>query len=962
MSTTEITTTVKFKESASQAQDLTTLVRDFVHELHPQRPRTAEVLLQDTLDRDLGIDSLGRTELLLRIEHAFGIRLPRGTISEAQTVGELLAAVQKGAPRRRPTQTAMPPPISLPLVPAAADAQTLTEVLDWHVALHPDRLHATILEDEETILGTYTYAQLADAARHIAAGLVIRDVVPGDRIALMLPTGYDFFAAFFGVLYAGAIPVPIYPPARLTQIEEHMRRQVGILRNAGARILITVPEALRLVSLVQGQVETLNAIESVANLTVPATAPLPPLTDGRATAFLQYTSGSTGDPKGMVLSHLNLLANIRALGTAIEASSADVFLSWLPLYHDFGLIGAWLGSLYFAVSLYVMSPLSFLARPESWLRAIHRYRATLSAAPNFGFELCVGRVEAADIEGVDLSSLRLMANGAEPVSAQTLRRFTQRFQPYGFRPEAMTPAYGLAESTVGLTLSLLGRVPLIDRVNRDALSRRGVAEPAKPDDAGALEIVSSGQPLPGHEVRIVDETDRELGERREGRLEFRGPSATSGYFHNAAKTQELFHGAWLDSGDQAYMAGGEVYVTGRIKDIIIRAGRHIYPQEIEEAIAGISGVVRNGVAAFGITDQSSGTERVVVLIETAETDLTARKALQALAQEVVTDILGAPPDEIVLAPPQTVPKTSSGKIRRSAARDLYESGHIGLPQRSIRWQMLRLFLTGLGARCSRLPQLLGAFIYATWWWSVIAATAIPCCLAVMILPKLEWRWTVVRSLARTALAAIGTRVSVTGAEHLPAGNAVVTFNHSSYADALVVVATLPGAPVFAAKKEFARQIFVGSFLRRLGVFFVERYDIADSLADAEAATSIARQGRLLVFFPEGTFTRRAGLTEFYLGAFKIAAEAGLPVIPGIIRGTRSMLRSDQWFPRWAAISVYIGEPMQPSGADFSSVLQLRNKVRDVILQHCGEPDLGGLAKPVLAARPEAKSRPDNGST
>ena len=957
MSTTEITT---LAESASQAQDLMILVRDFVHELHPQRLRSDGVSFQDKLDRDLGIDSLGRAELLLRIEHAFGIRLPPGTISEAQTVGDLLAAVQKGMPRRGPTQKAVPPPIRLRLVPAAADTQILTEVLDWHVARYPDRLHATILEDEETIIGAITYAELAEAARRVAVNLVIRDIVPGDRIALMLPTGADFFTSFFGVLYAGAIPVPIYPPARLTQIEEHMRRQVGILRNAGARILITVPEALGVASLVRGQVETLSSIESVANLSVPAIAPLPPLTDARATAFIQYTSGSTGNPKGVVLSHANMLANIRALGAGSEATSADIFFSWLPLYHDFGLVAAWLGSLYFAVPLYVMSPLNFLARPESWLRAIHRYRATLSAAPNFGFELCVDKVEAADIEGIDLSSLRMVASGAEPVSAQTLRRFAQRFQPYGFRPEALTPAYGLAESAVGLTLSPLGRGPLVDRVSRDALSRRGAAEPAKPDDTQALEIVSCGQPLPAHEVRIVDEMERELAERREGRLEFRGPSATSGYFHDAAKTQELFHGAWLDSGDQAYMAGGEVYLTGRIKDIIIRAGQHIYPQEIEEAVAGVPGVVRNGVAAFGVTDQSSGTEAVVVLVETAETDPTARKALQVRANEVTTDILGAPADEMVLVAPQTVPKTSSGKVRRGAARDLYESGHIGSPQRSIRWQMLRLFLTSFFARCSRLPQNLGSFMYAIWWWSVIAVLAIPCCLAVLVLPKIEWRWNIMRSLSRAALAAVGAPVSISGADHLPAGNAVVTFNHSNYADALVAAAILPGTPVFAAKKEFARQFFVGSFLRQLGVFFVERFDVAGSLADAKAATSIARHGRLLVFFPEGTFTRRAGLTEFYLGAFKIAAEARLPVIPGVIHGTRSMLRSDQWFPRWAPISAYIGEPIQPSGTDFTSVLQLRNKVRDVILRHCGEPDLGELTKPVLADRPEAKSRPEKG--
>jgi acyl carrier protein len=237
MSSADTTTPVTPTGSVTQAQALIILVCGFVHDLHPQRPRTDEVSLQDTLERDLGIDSLGRAELLLRIEHAFGVRLPSGTVSQAQTVADLLAAVQKGTPRRGPTQMAVPPPLSLPLVPTAADAQTLTEVLDSHVARHADRLHATILDDEETILATVSYGQLAEAARRVAVGLVTRDVLPGDRIALMLPTGSDFFAAFFGVLCAGAIPVPIYPPGRLTQIEEHMRRQVSSL--AGFRCFMT---------------------------------------------------------------------------------------------------------------------------------------------------------------------------------------------------------------------------------------------------------------------------------------------------------------------------------------------------------------------------------------------------------------------------------------------------------------------------------------------------------------------------------------------------------------------------------------------------------------------------------------------------------------------------------------------------------------------------------------------------
>ena len=372
--------------------------------------------------------------------------------------------------------------------------------------------------------------------------------------------------------------------------------------------------------------ESLNAVESVAHLVDASTPPvnLPQPGNSDSVALIQYTSGSTGDPKGVVLSHSNLLANIRAMGEVMDASSADVFVSWLPLYHDMGLIGAWLGCLHFAAPLYAMSPLSFLVRPESWLWAMHRFRATFSASPNFGFELCLNKIADADLEGLDLSSLRMVANGAEPVSVQTLRRFIDRFGRYGFPAQAMAPVYGLAECSVGLAFPPLGRLPIIDRVNRDRLSADGVAEPARPDDPKPLEIVPCGQPLPGHEIRIVDEAGYELGERREGRLEFRGPSATRGYFRNETKTRELFHDGWLDSGDRAYMAGGDVCITGRIKDIIIRAGRHIYPQEVEDAVAEIPGIRKGCVAVFGVTDRASGTERVVVLAETRETDPTAR--------------------------------------------------------------------------------------------------------------------------------------------------------------------------------------------------------------------------------------------------------------------------------------------------------------------------------------------------
>jgi 1-acyl-sn-glycerol-3-phosphate acyltransferase len=864
----------------------------------------------------------------------------------AETVGDLLTALGQATPHVRQTRDVTPVAAPAPAVSAPSGARTLLDVLEWHVAQHPDRMHVTVLEDEATVVGSMTYAQLADAARKVAAALIARDVVPGDRIALMLPTSLDFFASFFGVLYAGAIPVPIYPPARLSQLEEHMYRQAGILRNAEARILITVPQALRLASFLRGQVPSLSVVESVAGLTAQSgPCQLPLISSGEATAFIQYTSGSTGDPKGVVLSHANLLANIRAIGIAVNATSADVFVSWLPLYHDFGLIGAWLGSLYFAASLYVMSPLSFLRRPESWLWAIHHYRATLSAAPNFAYELCFTQINPEDIEGLDLRSLRMAANGAEPVSVQTLRRFTQTFERYGFKAGAMAPAYGLAENTLGLTFPPLGRAPLVDRVARDALGQRAIAERAHADDAQALELVSCGRPLPGDEVRIVDDTGRELAERHEGRVVFRGPSATSGYFQNEAKTRELFRNGWLDSGDQGYMAGGELFVTGRIKDMIIRAGRHIYPQEIEEAVGDIPGIIKHGVAVFGTSDPSSGTERTVIMAETSEDDPARRAALVARAREVATDILGAPPEQVVLAPPQTVPKTSSGKVRRSAARDLYENGEIGRPQRSLRWQFVRLFVAGALPRIGRGLRQVGAFLYAGWWWLIVGLTGLLGWLAVMTLPRLEWRWAAVRTIARAGLTALGMRPTVHGTEHLPAGHAVLAFNHSSYFDALVLAAVLPGEPIVAAKHELAGQVFAGPFLQRLGAYFVERFDVSASIADAEAVTKVARTGRSIVFFPESTFSRRAGLTGFYLGAFKVASEAGMSVVPGIILGTRTVLRSDQWFPRRAPISVYL-EPAVPAlGTDFTSMLRLRDQVREIILARCGEPDLVGLAKP-----------------
>jgi 1-acyl-sn-glycerol-3-phosphate acyltransferase len=393
------------------------------------------------------------------------------------------------------------------------------------------------------------------------------------------------------------------------------------------------------------------------------------------------------------------------------------------------------------------------------------------------------------------------------------------------------------------------------------------------------------------------------------------------------------------------MAVGDVFVTGRIKDIIIRAGQHVYPQELEEAVGDIQGFTKGAAAAFGVSDPNSGTERIVVLAETGQADSAERELLKARARDAVTLIVGSPPDEIVLVEPGTVPKTSSGKIRRAAAKQHYLAQQLNLPRRALRLQITRLWLAGIGGRLARLARSGREHLYGAWWWAVLSICVAIGAVSVMLLPRRKWRWSAVRTLARAVLLLMGIPRSVRNIERLPKQRAVIVFNHASYVDAIVLAAVLPGEPAYLVKKELASDFFAGSLLRRLGVLFIDRYDLAGGIADTAAATALTGQGRLLVVFPEGTFTRRAGLLEFFTGAFKIASEAGLPVYPGVLRGTRSILRSDQWFPRWGRVDVEILDPFVPHGTDFESVLQLRDAVRQAVLSRCGEPDLRELVKP-----------------
>jgi 1-acyl-sn-glycerol-3-phosphate acyltransferase len=914
------------------------IARELAREIQPGRKAVERAGLDSSLDQDWGFDSLSRAELLLRIERAFNLHLPEHLLGEAETLRDLIEALAgaKTAPFNLP-DVAPRAPVPEPAEPAPDTAMTLTEVLDWHVGHHGDRVHIVLAEGDgsETSI---TYRQLAERARAIALGLGQRGLEPGERVAIMLPTSAAFFTAFFGVLYAGGVPTPIYPPARLSRIEEHLRRQAGILRNARSTMLIASPQASAVGRLLSLQVESLRRIETVDGLaTNTAGPPLRAAPRAASPALVQYTSGSTGDPKGVVLTHANLLANIRAMGEAMAVGPSDVFVSWLPLYHDMGLIGAWLGSLYYAVPLVVMSPLAFLVRPETWLWAMHRHRATLSAAPNFAFELCLRRVEDASISGLDLGSLRMIANGAEAVAPETVRRFAARFAPYGFRSEAMAPVYGLAENAVGLAFPPLGRPPVIDRIDRSELARHARATKATADATDALEFVACGRPLRGHQIRIIDATG-EVSERQEGRLQFRGPSATAGYLDNPEKTRELFDGPWLNSGDLAYTAGGDVFITGRSKDIIIRAGRHIYPEEIEGAIGDLEGIRKGCVAVFGAADPGAGTERLVVVAETRLTEADALAKLRQQVEDTAARLLDAPPEQILLVPPGSVPKTSSGKLRRATARDLYRHGRLGARPPSASRQLVRLAITGSNSRVRQHVRAFAGLAYALWWWVVLVVTAALLWPTVVLVPGQARRWNIVRHGAQLLLRLMAIRVSVTGT--WPAtGAKMVAINHSSYFDSLVVAAVLPGQPAIVAKRELDPQFVAGPFLRALGTLFVERDDPEGGVADTRKALEAARSGRTLVFFPEGTFTRIYGMRPFRLGAFAIAVEQQVGVVPVTVSGTRSILRDGQWLPRRGEVSVHIGEPQEPDGHDFAAAVRLRDRVRGAMLAHTSEPDL-----------------------
>ncbi len=618
------------------------VVRDLLLEQGKER-LAQSASARSSFQNDLGFSSLDLVEIVVRCEARLEIEVPDEIAEQADTAAAWAKAIKEGSEgiQARSAYRIVPPtgdPVAIP-----TGAPDLVEVLRFHAEQAHGRVHLHLLAEGSGV--GITCDQLLDSASQTARGLISLGLVRNDTVAILLPANADFFEAFFGVMLAGGIPVPIYPPPNALRIGEYVRKQIHILRRAGIRYLISFDQVRSVARLLRVNVPTLIDVATVADLRRFGMRTSARFPEPSRIALIQYTSGTTGDPKGAVLTHANVLANIRAIGQAVNAGPKDAVVSWLPMSSDMGLVGCWLFSLYHGTPLTLLSPLEFLERPEIWLWAIHDSRGTLSAAPNFAYDLCARRIPMWTLDGIDLSSWRLAINAGERVMPETVERFTGRFVPLGFRPEAMTPAYGLSENTVALAISPLDRPPM---------ARDGV--------------YSVGKPLPGHEVRID-----------QGRLLFRGPSRCQGYYNEPDLPVE----EWIDSGDTAFLHEGEIYSTGRSSD-----GN--FPEPVERAVSAVPGVIADSVAAFE-------TGKFVVVAETTAEGAAGLRRVEAAIHEAVA----RPIDEVRLIPPGTLPKTANLKIRRGEARRLFLEGTLGAEPSPPAAQMAGLVWDNLGALAAR---------------------------------------------------------------------------------------------------------------------------------------------------------------------------------------------------------------------------------------------------------------------
>lgn len=563
--------------------------------------------------------------------------------------------------------------------------QSVTQVLAHRARQQPDDLAFIHLLDGEREERPITYLELYRRAHQIMSALQPHDPV-GRRVLLLFEAGIDYVAALFGVFLAGAVAVPSFPPVG----SRALGRLGAIAEDSDPSLVLTNGRFSRLRERVLGVLPDHfdeNAwldIDALAPEAAPVEVSIPPVTE--ELALLQYTSGSTARPKGVMLSHSNLVSNCHTASAWMGGERRRFGCTWLPPYHDMGLMGGILQPIYEGFPTAILPPAYFVQRPLRWLQALSRYQVTVTIAPNFAFDLCCDQIGKEDEAGLDLSHLEDLYCGAEPIREHTFTRFSKRFSGIGFRPRAFGPCYGLAEATVFVTGKVKGSDARFVSLDKEALAAGTVR--LVEEGSGSQRLASCGVPAPGHEVLIVDPQSRAVAATgKVGEIWVRGDNVGRGYWRQEAVSEQSFRAQLAgDSGDRYYMRtgdlgfllDGELYVTGRLKDLIVIAGRNLYPQDIELCVEQSDPRLRaNGVAALGMDDGDR--EQLVVVAEIKRSEKPDGRALAEIRQHIVEAVTGAfsvAPARIHLAPMGTIPLTTSGKIQRRATAGLLSTGEL----------------------------------------------------------------------------------------------------------------------------------------------------------------------------------------------------------------------------------------------------------------------------------------------
>ncbi|MGH8991722.1 MAG: fatty acyl-AMP ligase [Acidimicrobiia bacterium] len=519
------------------------------------------------------------------------------------------------------------------------------------------------------------WARLHEEARAMAAHLQARGVAPGDHVAILGPTSRHLVTAIEATWLAGATVVVLPLPMRMGGLDEFIAQTRARVRAADAT-LVAADAALSGFLVPEPGDPPLVLLDELATAGPAWKAYEEPKEDPSALAVLQFTSGSTADPKGVMLPHATICANLDALATAARLDpDDDVLCGWLPLYHDMGLIGLLSTSMTTGTDFALAAPQDFLSSPGRWMEWMSEYGATATAGPNFSYALATRALRRLAPGTLDLSRLRIALNGAEAVDPSVVESFIAAGAPQGLHPGAAFPAFGMAEATIAVTFPVPGQGLRTDPVDQRVLETDDYAAPADPAAPGTRHQVLLGRPVPGLEIRIVDpQTGQARREREVGELEIRGTSITPGYYRRPEATEATFHDGWLRSGDLAYLVDGELVICGRIKDLIIVGGRNVYPEDVERAVASVEGVRAGNVIAFAV-DGRKGKESLVVVAESRDGD---SDSLRRAVAGRVRDVVGLPPEEVVLVEPGTLPKTSSGKLQRSLCRARYQEGVLQL--------------------------------------------------------------------------------------------------------------------------------------------------------------------------------------------------------------------------------------------------------------------------------------------